>query len=223
MPRQKSKHPPVLNGEVFGKWTVVVAPKFGGNDQLVECRCVCGTERRLLQFALRRGRTHSCGCGKAERLRQYHAATKQRPALKGRKLFQVWKSMIARCSSVSHPSYPDYGGRGITVCAEWRASFGAFEAWALASGYRAGLAIDRINNCDGGSYSPDNCRFVTQKQNNRNRRSNCPVTAFGETKIIVEWAEDQRCAVSEAVLRSRLKLGWQPERAMTETARRRTA
>jgi hypothetical protein len=83
------------------------------------------------------------------------------------KLYFVWNGMRQRCGNPANDSYADYGARGIKVCPEWN-DFAAFQDWAYASGYQAGLQIDRINN--NGGYSPTNCRWVTPKQNTNNTR-----------------------------------------------------
>lgn len=80
------------------------------------------------------------------------------------------KDIKKRCNMTSHRAYKDYGARGIYVCDEWtgRGGLANFVSWALANGYERYLQIDRIDN--DGPYSPDNCRFVTPKQNTNNRR-----------------------------------------------------
>jgi hypothetical protein len=77
-------------------------------------------------------------------------------------------SMIWRCHNPNSVNYHIYGGRGIRVCDEWRASSLAFLRWAASSGYVTGLQIDRINN--DGNYEPSNCRWATRSQNCQNRR-----------------------------------------------------
>jgi hypothetical protein len=131
-------------------------------------------------------------------------------------LYSVWSNMIRRCNNPSHRRYKRYGGRGITVCDEWLNNFDAFMKWAIVAGYTSGLTIDRREN--NSNYSPENCRFVTQQQNCRNTSANRNITAFGETKCLQAWAEDERCVVSIHTLNKRLDDGWRPETAITTKA-----
>lgn len=124
--------------------------------------------------------------------------------------------MRSRCLNPNSNFFPHYGGRGIVVCDDW-SSFTTFKRWATRSGYEEGLQLDRIDN--DGPYSPENCRWTTARVNARNRRSNIPVTAYGETKILIEWAEDPRCQVKEMTFRKRIRSGWDPERALTQPSR----
>lgn len=131
-------------------------------------------------------------------------------------LYRKWISMKARCLRKSHKQWENYGGRGIDVCAEWL-DFEPFAEWALQNGFKAHLTLERVNNNKG--YSPNNCVWVSQKEQLRNTRSNVMVDAFGERKSLMEWAEDDRCKMSYHALRMRLKAGWPPERAITERHR----
>ncbi len=85
-----------------------------------------------------------------------------------RRLYKIWHNMRYRCGCPLDRKYDCYGGRGIKVCDEWDQSFEAFESWALANGYAADLTIDRINNR--GDYEPSNCRWITMKEQQQNRR-----------------------------------------------------
>lgn len=78
----------------------------------------------------------------------------------------IWESMIARCHNPRAPSYPRYGGVGIFVCERWRVDFWAF--YDDMCPRPPGHMLDRIDNTKG--YEPNNCRWVTPAQSNRNRR-----------------------------------------------------
>jgi len=84
-------------------------------------------------------------------------------------LFSVLTDMIRRCYDEARQDYPRYGGRGITVCDEWFKDKESFIKWGEANGYEKGLHIDRKDN--DGNYEPSNCRFITLKENNRNKRT----------------------------------------------------
>lgn len=101
-------------------------------------------------------------------------------------LFNLWQTMKSRCENKNRDNYERYGARGISVCAEWQEAKN-FVEWALVNGYQHGLQLDRIDNNKG--YSPDNCRFVTAKENNRNRRNTKFITINGKTKSVSEWCE----------------------------------
>jgi len=136
------------------------------------------------------------------------------------RLHTIWMDMWRRCEKPGDPAHRWYGGRGIKVCGEWQ-DFAAFRQWAVGAGYRDDLSIDRID-CDG-DYSPENCRWATMKVQNRNRRNNARLTAFGETKTLAEWQEDSRCVVTYGAIRFRLAKGWTPEDAITKPHQVRNA
>lgn len=104
----------------------------------------------------------------------------------GDPIYNSWSNMLQRCTNPKHPSYPRYGGRGITVCADWRDG-AEFIRWAYANGFRVGLSIERVDN--DGNYCPENCRWASRKEQQRNRQANHWVTYNGETKCLTEWAE----------------------------------
>ena len=110
-----------------------------------------------------------------------HGAYARNPALCG-----TWSTMIHRCEDSKRTKYRDYGGRGIKVCEEWH-NPNNFIDWAENNGYMPGLQLDRINN--NGDYCPNNCRWVTPKENSRNRRNTVFLTIHGETKCVAEWCE----------------------------------
>ena len=103
------------------------------------------------------------------------------------RLVRIWKGMKQRCANPKRAKYPSYGGRGIYVCRAWSDDFSTFCEWALHSGYADDLQLDRIDNA--GPYSPENCRWVTVKQNCSNKRSNRSLTIVGITMTVAAWAD----------------------------------
>jgi hypothetical protein len=130
----------------------------------------------------------------------------------------VWSNMLQRCGNPANHRYPQYGGRGIRVCWSWHHYY-LFRRWALRAGYEEGLTIERVDN--GGDYEPSNCIWTTRQRQMRNTRTNRFLTAFGETKTVADWADDERCEVGYWTLFSRLQLGWEAERAISMPARSR--
>ena len=96
--------------------------------------------------------------------------------------------MVQRCEWPKHIDHKWYSERGITVCDEWRSDFKSFFDWAISNGYKEGLTLDRIDNDIG--YSPENCRFVTPKEQANNRRTNIMVEHDGKTMTLKQWAEE---------------------------------
>lgn len=127
------------------------------------------------------------------------------------RLYSIWKGMIARCINPSTNDYELYGGSGIRVCDDWESVSGFFE-WALTNGYGEGLTIDRIDSLK--DYEPENCRWATQSQQARNRKSNKVITFMGKTMTMIEWAEFTK--IPYQTLKARFKIKWDAERALTE-------
>lgn len=130
----------------------------------------------------------------------------------GTKLYKTWNNMISRCYCPSFQRFYNYGGRGITVCEEWRNSFVAFMNWAFANGYEEHLTLDRINN--DGNYEPSNCRWITNKEQQYNKRSNRYVTYNGKTLTVKEWSDIT--GINQRTLGLRLDKGWSAEQALTK-------
>jgi hypothetical protein len=130
----------------------------------------------------------------------------------GTKLYTVWRGINQRCTNPNDKGYKNYGGRGIKNKFE---SFEEFEEFAAYSGYREGLTIERNDN--NGDYEPGNCRWATHAEQSRNTRRNMDIAhpETGETLCARDWS--LRLGGSRRLVRERIrKLGWTPERAITE-------
>lgn len=193
-----------LTGKRFGRLTVMgqAAPSPSGKVRW-RCLCDCGNYVDVFWCNLGRGNTQSCGCYH----REFATKTKTVHGQRRSKLYGVWCSMKARCANPNQKSYPLYGGRGITVCADWLDDFSAFYVWAMENGYKDGLTIDRIDGDKG--YSPENCRWVTRKVQANNINTNVHVTYNGETHTLSEWADI--VGSYEKRLWWRYKQGWPVE------------
>ncbi len=105
---------------------------------------------------------------------------------KAKRLYNIWCGIKKRCYNPKEPCYCHYGARGITVCDEWLHDFNAFSKWSLQNGYSDLLTIDRIDT--NGNYCPDNCRWITHAEQQRNRTNNVRIEHNGESKTIAEWS-----------------------------------
>jgi len=141
--------------------------------------CDCGKYKVIRKSFVVAGKVKSCGCLYNEKVRTH--------GLSKTKLYNVWHSMKERCYLPSNTSYVRYGARGITFCDSWK-EFTPFYEWATANGYSEGLVIDRIDN--NGNYEPNNCRWVTIKENNNNsRRCACIICPDGQKRTLSQLAE----------------------------------
>lgn len=200
-----------LIGERFGK--LVVLEESGKNKRkeiLWLCRCDCGKELLVPTYSLTSGNTKSCGCIRG--CNGKHGAYK---AGKVERLYRVWLRMKTRCSNPNVSEYRHYGGRGIRVCDEWDKSYASFRKWALENGYdpnakQGACTIDRIDNNKG--YCPENCAWVSMKEQRINRRCNVFLTINGERMTVSEASE--KYGVPYDTLLARHHAGWKDEDAV---------
>lgn len=126
------------------------------------------------------------------------------------RLYNIWLNMKQRCSNPKASHYEYYGGKGVSVCEEWKKSFSTFRDWALSNDYEDGLTIDRIESDK--DYCPENCRWVTHLKQMSNTTRNVMLTYQGETHSLSEWS--RIVGVPYGTLKSRLRYGWSVERML---------
>lgn len=159
-----------LTGKRFGRLTVVYLDhkkprKDGGNILFWFCKCDCGNEVVVRGDNLRSGNTTSCGCF----ARDNTSNIKKTHGKRNTRLYGVWENIKSRILNKNDEAYPNYGGRGLTICSEWLNDFMSFYNWSVQNGYSENLTIDRINNDKG--YYPENCRWVGRHIQSSNRRT----------------------------------------------------
>lgn len=138
--------------------------------------------------------------------------------MKYTKIYRVWCAMKERCNNSHNKHYKHYGAKGISVCEDWSRYFLSFYEWAMSNGYKEGLTIDRINS--NGNYCPENCRWVTQAQQNRNYSRNHFLTFKGETLCLKDMAI--KYGIKPATLLFRLKTGNSIEESLSPIDKRTT-
>lgn len=155
----------VFPGDRFSRLVVLEQVESQHGFRRYLCRCDCETVLAVAAASLRSGNTRSCGCLKLDELRR--RATTHGGTTRGLKhpLYDTWSHMRRRCRDATHPDYPNYGGRGITIDPCWD----DFARFAADMGERPeGKTLDRIDNA--GNYELGNCRWATMAEQSRNRR-----------------------------------------------------
>lgn len=179
MPR---KHIDVI-GNKFGHLTAL---EYVGRDKYshLQVRCICDCGREIIRSQdklLNKGKNKNCGdiCHRIKHGGWY----------KKEKLYGVWTGIKSRCYCPTDSGYRNYGARGIKVCDEWKENYEPFREWSLNNGYYEGcnLEIDRIDV--NGNYSPENCRYISRKENCRNTRLTHFLDFNGEKKCVQEVSE----------------------------------
>lgn len=203
-------------GARFGRLTVTgdlgirLAKSGKYRKHYYSCVCDCGTTVETQRGQLLRGIVRSCGCLFKEQL----LARNTTHGRSSTKLFKVWQGVISRCEIQTASNYPNYGGRGISVCPRWRKSF---EAFLTDMGDRPTPkhTLERVNT--NGNYEPSNCRWATRLEQSLTSRRTVTLTLGGVSAPQSYWARASE--VPHATLARRLKAGWSLDRALSEKTR----
>ena len=175
------------------------------------CRCACGKECVISAQHLISGNTKSCGCWRKDRFTKHGAKGRWQRTTE----YTIWTGIKQRTSNPSAQGYAEYGGRGITLCARW---FHSFPAFLADMGRRpAGTYSLELLDPTQGQFAPGACRWVTRSELARRWRTNCRIRIGEEERCLAEWARISR--LPRSTIKSRLKLGWPPARAVFEKVR----
>lgn len=179
------KNAPDLVGNKFGRLTVIERHGISKSKKaLWKCICDCGGFAIVTTQDLKNGHTKSCGCLKIEEVKK----RSKTHGMSNNNLFFVWFAIKDRCFNQNNKKYKHYGGRGITVCDEWKNDFQAFYDYVsqLPHFDEEGYSIDRINN--NGNYEPGNVRWATKTEQANNRNNTIVLTIDKETHTLPEWS-----------------------------------
>jgi hypothetical protein len=194
-------------GKKYGLVAVLDNAERRGKNRcvLVRCSCEAKTEKVVLLYSLTSGATTSCGCVRKAQLR----ARVTTHGLSQHKLYKTWLGMLKRCRNPNYREYAYYGGRGITVCERWK-EFENFYNDMFPS-YAEGLSLDRLDNDQG--YGPENCKWSTVAEQNRNKRSNVNVEINGKIQCLQDWCNE--FGLNYKTVQTRIRDGKNPKEALT--------
>ena len=203
-----------ITGKQFGRLTAVKKVKSvvsGKQKRSVWLFCCsCGKEKEIIKSPVVRGKIVSCGCQNHENIMKRNTKHGQSETI----LYSKWLDMKHRVLLPKTNCYKNYGGRGIKVCKEWidaKNGFSNFMKWAVGNGYNPSLSLDRIDV--NGDYTPRNCRWITMREQQLNKRTNRKITICGKTKCLCEWLKTYK--IHRNTFYYRLKKGYSELEAIT--------
>ena len=211
--KKKIKEEKELNkelGQKYGRLTVIeiIKPKKGLTKW--RCKCDCGNEYIGIGKYIKYGNIKSCGC---------IAKELQENAIVYKRIYKVFRGMIERCYNPKNKNFKNYGGRGITICEEWKKDPRKFIDWAYKNGYNEKAkkwecTIDRIDV--NGNYEPNNCRWVDMKIQAKNKRRSGRIgkkyNIYGKEMTVKEIEE--KYEISQQLFNYRIKKGMSNEEAV---------
>lgn len=175
-------------GKKFGRLTVIGFRRVENGENHAwawDCKCDCGNiVYGIRPRSIKSGQTASCGCLKEEQNVHNLGESRITHGKTNTRLYGVWCHIKERCKNPHSPAYKNYGGRGICICNEWANDFQRFYEWAMGSGYKDGLTIERVNV--NGNYCPENCCWITREEQARNKRNLRMVEIDGEEVTLKE-------------------------------------
>jgi hypothetical protein len=174
-----------LQGQRFGRLTVIRREENRGRKAMWFCQCDCGTTKAIDGEALRYGLTSSCGCFRAETTRARSLTHGASVGYKMSREYHAWSHAKGRCFNPTDAKYAQYGGRGITMCPAWAADFAVFlRDVGLCPD---GMTLDRIDV--DGNYEPGNVRWASDDEQRNNKQQTVWVTVDGLRLTLKQFAQ----------------------------------
>lgn len=192
-------------GLTFNRFTVVAYAGMKGANRRWYCRCECGVVKICQSGDLRCGKVKSCGCWNTEVLQTRNT----KHGMSRRPEYAVWSTIIDRCENPRNRFFPNYGGRGIAICQEWRHDFGRFFS-DMGPRPPGDMTIERRDT--NGPYCKQNCYWADRTTQANNKRNNRMLTARGMTMSMSQWAKIVPTPYS--TIRSRKRLGYTDDQAI---------
>ncbi|MDC2867530.1 hypothetical protein [Bacillus sp. BP-3] len=190
------------------KFNYLTAIEYVGHSNW-RCKCECGNEVIFARYQLEKSIVYSCGCQKSRLLSESRSKGK----VYNKRLNKIFDGMKQRCTNPNCPNYKHYGARGIKMCEEWVESYDNFYWWAMENGYKDDLSIDRIDV--NGNYSPNNCRWIPQSLQQRNKRDTIRVEINGELLTLPEICE--KYSLSKAAVFYRYHRGYRGKELISKS------
>lgn len=190
---------------------IALSDKKSGKEPLWEYKCKhCGKINSSTKGNIKRNQA-TCKC-------IHYSRVSESESMIGRntKIYQIWCGMKTRCFNEKDSAYKYYGGRGVTICEEWKNNFELFYNWSLQNGYEDGLSIERKNVNE--NYCPENCCWIAKEEQARNKTNTLYIEINGEKKRLKEWCKIYNVNY-KTVYQKIFKYGKEPIKALTEKAR----
>lgn len=191
-----------LSGRIFSRLTVMYSPTPGA----WKCRCECGNEVNVERGNLLTGNSRSCGCYKRDNPGGLkHGYSTDRVSEMGRRAYEIYRGMLARCNAPTTARYERYGGRGIRVCSRWSGE-GGFLNFISDMGEPPSREHSIGRKKNDGNYTPKNCRWETRMEQMANKGNSRIITIDGVSKHMAEWT--RIAGISPMGMFNRLRRGW---------------
>ena len=172
-----------LKWKIFGRLTVIENDRMEKGVRWALCLCECGKEIDARVSGLRSGNTRSCGCLYKDTRKTANVSH----GMQHTRLYSTWSNMKTRCYNPKVAGFKNYGGRGITICDDWKDDFVSFYNWAMRTGYNDNLTIERVDV--DGNYEPENCMWIGADEQSKNRRGNVYIELNGKTDTLKGWCD----------------------------------